>query len=101
MRSGRVAVALSLLIATLIATLFAAPPQAASAAPAAASPSISPAAEHSEHVARDKFAEYPCPAGRACFAVWDDNTNNWLVFNLFRCGLYSVFNWRGGGLRNN
>ncbi|MGI5149995.1 hypothetical protein ACQEVC_27245 [Plantactinospora sp. CA-294935] len=95
----------------LVLALAGAPAQAATADPTtsaadstafAQSPGISPAPERVTHVGRYDFADYDCRLGRACLAVWDPTVGNWKVFDLYRCGTYSVSYWYDlGAMKNN
>lgn len=115
MRNGRtVAGTIGVALAMLALVPAAAPAQAdradrADSTPVAAqasvltpSPGISPAADRVTHVGRHDFADYYCRLGRACLAVWDVNFGDWKVFDLFRCGAYSLSYWYdGGAMKNN
>ncbi|MEE6263065.1 hypothetical protein [Plantactinospora sonchi] len=109
MRRGRTIVGtVGVAVGMLLCALAGAPAQAAPAPPVAdstvmaASPGISPAAERVTHVGRYDFADYPCPLGRACLAVWDDTVGQWKVFHLYRCGAYTLSNWYDlGAMKNN
>ncbi|MDH6221637.1 hypothetical protein [Streptomyces pseudovenezuelae] len=72
-----------------------APHSAAARSAVAHSPGISPAANKVVHVAvGDGVA---CDSGNFCTAVWDPTTNDWKVFFLFQCALYSLSYWNGDG----
>jgi hypothetical protein len=100
--------ALGVVLGLLVLVGASAPAHATSGGPAAStgessvtanSPGISPAAERIRYVGL--FDSYSCPSGRACLAVWDPNRTQYKVFDLYRCGLYSVSYWHDwGSMRN-
>jgi hypothetical protein len=101
---GAVGIALAMLAAGGSATAAHAAP-ASVAAPtaqsaAAVSPGISPAAEQIRFVGL--FEDYGCRSGRACLAVWDPTRTQYKVFDLYRCGMYSLSYWYDmGTMKNN
>ena len=66
---------------------------------AGAAPGISPAAEQIRYIGL--FDSYSCRAGRACAAVWDPTRLQYKVFDLYRCGTYSLVNWFDNGMLKN
>jgi hypothetical protein len=100
--------ALGAILATLVLAVANAPAQAAPVAQtapavessvAAVSPGISPAAERIRYIGL--FDPYSCDSGRACLAVWDPTRTQFKVFDLFRCGTYSLSFWHDqGSMRN-
>jgi hypothetical protein len=59
------------------------------------SPGIAPEPERIRSIGL--VPSYTCPAGRACFAVWDHWLRGWKVIDLYHCRTYSLSYWAGNG----
>lgn len=60
------------------------------------SPSISPAAFSVTHLPQSRPG-YTCPTKELCLQVYDPVTEGTIVFDLFYCKTYTLFNWNDSG----